>query len=176
MRNVDISAFQMLSEIDKHSETRMHMERVAKKLALCAKELHMPETLLHKCGFWHDLGKGALDPDILYKQGRPTPEEKEHIGLHARFGFEAIKGAGMESEVQEAALHHHDADETSPLFIQVLHLIDIEDALSAPRCYKAAMPLEKVVSILEEEYSHLSEEAVAIFKGHLHQFLSMNRS
>ena len=154
------------------SEAGIHSERVAQKLASCDKDLGMSYQVLYEAGKMHDVGKFRLNYQILYKEGRLTDAERAHVNQHSAFGYEML--SAFSATTRAAALHHHDVDANEALYIQVLHLVDIEDALCNKRCYKAAMPWEKAERILREEAEKMSPAAQRIFWTHIQTFRAMD--
>lgn len=96
----------------------------------------------------HDLGKLTIPMEILNKPGRLTQEEFQIMKSHAVRSYELLKDRReLSAFVKSAVLCHHenvdgsgyplgtDASEQS-LFIRILHVADVYDALIAKRPYK----------------------------------------
>lgn len=116
----------------------------------------------------HDIGKIATPDHILQKPGKLTDEEYDEMKKHAAIGGDIIKETFAdldEPEYQqiayEVARHHHEKwngkgypdglkGEQIPLHARVMAIADVFDAVSAKRCYRDAMPIEKCFSIIEE--------------------------
>lgn len=111
----------------------------------------------------HDIGKVALNQDILYKTARLTSEEKRHVQEHTVFGYKILKEESIVSkEARTISLLHHERldgtgypyglkEEEIPVFPRIVAIADVYDALTSERCYKPAMTNEKAVKILLEE-------------------------
>ena len=97
----------------------------------------------------HDLGKLTIPKDILNKPGRLSPEEYALIKTHPVKSYELLSdNYGISAHVKQAVLLHHEnydgsgyphglyGDEQS-IFVRVLHVCDVYDALTSNRPYKA---------------------------------------
>ncbi|MCI7767577.1 MAG: HD domain-containing protein [Oscillospiraceae bacterium] len=116
----------------------------------------------------HDLGKIAIDDEILRKPGKFTLDEFEIMKTHAAKGAEIIRKIldGAESdEFSEIAVniahYHHEkwngkgypdnlSGEAIPVEARIMALADVFDALVSKRCYKEAMSFERAFGIIEE--------------------------
>ena len=116
----------------------------------------------------HDIGKIATPDSILQKPGKLTDEEFAIMKEHAPRGGEIIKAtfAGLDDKeyqkiAYEVARFHHEKwngrgypeglkGEEIPLHARVMAIADVFDAVSAKRCYRDAMPIDKCFKIIEE--------------------------
>lgn len=117
----------------------------------------------------HDIGKIHISDVILNKPGKLTDEEFEIMKTHTSAGRDLLVHAKeelgesqyLDMAIEMAAYHHEKwngsgypcglkGDEI-PLCARIMAVADVFDALSAKRCYKEAMPLEKAISIIREE-------------------------
>jgi len=124
------------------------------------------ETLF-KATALHDIGKIAIPDNILLKPGRLDEQEFAVIKSHTTIGSEIIRKmrANLSDEVEyleraeEICRSHHEwwngkgypdglAETDIPLTARILAVVDVYDALVSERCYKAALPHEKAVSII----------------------------
>ena len=97
----------------------------------------------------HDVGKIAVDPDILNKPDELTPDEYRHIMTHAVVGPSLIKPFVNDSVV-ETISHHHDhydgggLDQSAtgkdiPLGARILAVADAFQAMTSDRPYRYAL-------------------------------------
>lgn len=118
----------------------------AKKLGLSVKE----RMELVVGALLHDIGKIQIDHNILTKNDRLTDEEYNQIKLHPLYGFEMLKGYGMNEEIYQLALFHHErwdgrgypyglAGEDIPFLSRILSLADTLDAMTGERPYREPM-------------------------------------
>lgn len=116
----------------------------------------------------HDLGKIAIDDEILRKPGKFTAEEFEVMKTHSAKGAEIIRKIldGAESEefadiAVNIAHYHHEkwngmgypdrlSGEDIPVEARIMALADVFDALVSKRCYKDAMSYSRAFGIIEE--------------------------
>ncbi len=104
--------------------------------------------LLVTAALLHDLGKLSIPSEILNKPGRLTPKEYEIMKSHSTKSYELISERWDISSLVKSAvlLHHENVDgtgypqgidgENQTIFIKVLHVADVYDALVSKRPYK----------------------------------------
>ena len=115
----------------------------------------------------HDVGKIAIPDVILQKPGKLTAEEFDVMKTHAAKGGEIIKDTfksmgdeEYEKIAYQVARFHHEkwngkgypeglSRKGIPLCARIMAVADVFDAVSAKRCYRAAMPLEQCFAIIE---------------------------
>ena len=120
----------------------------------------------------HDVGKIGIADAILLKPGKLDTDEFEIMKGHVKIGEEAILNAmslTQEKQFLEYALvlasyHHEKWDgsgyprklkgEDIPLLGRIMAVADVYDALASKRPYKAPMPYETVMDILENDNGH----------------------
>lgn len=116
----------------------------------------------------HDIGKIATPDVILQKPGKLTDEEYEIMKQHSAKGGAIIKETFADIDdveylhiAYEVARYHHEkwngkgypdglAGEEIPIHARIMAIADVFDAVSAKRCYRDAMPLDKCFKIIEE--------------------------
>lgn len=117
----------------------------------------------------HDIGKINIPDGILNKPGKLTPEEFEIMKTHSTAGkrimenaISTVKGENYLKEARNMAAYHHERwdgkgypeglhGEVIPLSARIMAVADVFDALTSPRVYKPAFPLEKALAIITEE-------------------------
>lgn len=116
----------------------------------------------------HDIGKIAIPDYILQKPGRLTDEEYTIMKTHSAIGgkiiketFSGLDDTEYEQIAYEVARFHHEKwngkgypdglkEKQIPLHARIMAIADVFDAVSAKRCYRDAMPIEKCFRIMEE--------------------------
>lgn len=146
----------------KNMETEEHTERVEIYASVIGKNLglktsQMDELLL--AARLHDIGKIAIDEEILQKPGRLTKEEFEVMKTHAEKGYRIINAASELVNVAKCVLTHHErwdgggyplgiAGEEIPLLSRIISVADSFDVMTHERVYKKAMTKEEAVEEL----------------------------
>ena len=116
----------------------------------------------------HDVGKINIPDAVLNKPGKLTDEEFEIMKTHTTAGREimekainTVKGGSYLKEARNMAGYHHERwdgkgypeglhGEVIPLSARIMAVADVFDALTSPRVYKPAFPLEKALEIITE--------------------------
>ncbi|MCI5523003.1 MAG: HD domain-containing protein [Spirochaetia bacterium] len=116
----------------------------------------------------HDIGKISTPDNILQKPGKLTDEEFSIMKMHTIAGSEIIIDSFGNLENKEflntaydVARYHHEKwngkgypeglkEKKIPLCARIMAIADVFDAVSADRCYRAALPLEKCFQIIQE--------------------------
>jgi len=136
----------------------------------------------------HDIGKVGIPDSILLKPGRFEPYEFEIMKQHSVIGAKMLEDSERFPVInagQTIALEHHEKwDGTGypnglkqkeiHLYARIVTVADVFDALSSKRCYKEAMPLEKVLSIMSQDAGvHFDPEIVELLLNNLDKFLAI---
>jgi len=134
----------------KDKSTRGHSERVTKVAIEIAKELNIGRddiVLLQYASILHDVGKIAVEEDILNKPGKLSDYEYERIKIHPVKGEEIIAPVAFLEKVKPIIRYHHERfDGTGypdglrgnsiPLLARILSVADVFDALISERPYR----------------------------------------
>ena len=81
-----------------------------------------------------------------------TPEEKEIMDLHAELGYQLLKNTGLNERVLNLVRNHHKTvAENNDLLGQILSVADIYSALREKRVYKAPLPVNTAMDILDQK-------------------------
>ncbi|PYY08888.1 MAG: hypothetical protein DMG69_12695 [Acidobacteria bacterium] len=159
-----IEALALAIEAKDHT-THDHLQRVRVYAIEVAKELKLPpgETeALHAAALLHDIGKLAVPEHIISKPGRLTPEEFEKMKIHPVVGAEILERVRFPYPVVPIVRAHHEKwdgtgyphglrGEEIPMGARILTAVDFLDALSSDRQYRRAIPLQEVMSRLNQE-------------------------
>ena len=134
------------------SYTYGHSERVASYAEQVARALGFADAELQSIrlgAYLHDVGKMRVPHEILNKPGRLTPEEREVMQMHPLYGLELLASIEFPWDIKPIIRSHHErldgggypdklrGDEV-PLAAQVICIVDVYDALTTTRSYRAA--------------------------------------
>jgi HD-GYP domain-containing protein (c-di-GMP phosphodiesterase class II) len=147
----------------KDSYTRGHSERVTTYAVRLAARLQMPAQevdMLRRLGMLHDVGKIAIDRQILNKPGQLSPEDQEMVRQHPSWGQSIIQPLKLSQGEISIVRHHHErwdglgypdglAGEGIPLPARVISVADAFDAMTSDRPYRNAMGLRDALNELE---------------------------
>jgi len=151
-------------------------------------------TSIVKAAPLHDIGKVGIPDSILYKPGRFSDAEFEIMKKHSQIGADAIAqamqrvkdanpaiaGDGspalafLEVARQIARWHHERWDgggypdqlqgEEIPLAARLMAIADVFDALVSKRVYKAALPIDAAINIIQADSGrHFDPRLVDLF-------------
>jgi HD-GYP domain-containing protein (c-di-GMP phosphodiesterase class II) len=156
----------LAAAIDAKDEyTHGHSYRVAKYSKAIGRNLALKEKDLNDleiAAYMHDLGKIGVAENILGKPGRLTDAEFDAVKQHPSLTNKILEPIHLPRFIMEGAVMHHEridgtgypfglkGDEI-PLFARIIAVADVFDALTSARPYRAAMTVEKAISILKEE-------------------------
>lgn len=141
-----------------HSRRVAEMARVlALRLGLTAEEA----DLLEAAGRVHDIGKVAVDPEVLTKPGKLDEHEWTQMKLHPVHGAEVIERFNAWGEGYRLVRHHHEGwdgtgypdglvAEAIPFGARILAVADTWDALTSDRPYRSGMSHDRALAILKE--------------------------
>jgi len=159
------------------NSTGGHIKRTSMGVRMLIDEMRKDENIelddefcrdVIKAAPMHDLGKIAVDDEILRKPGKFTDEEfakmKEHAAEGAKIVHSILESTDDESfkvVAENVAHYHHERwdgsgypeglkGEQIPLEARIMAIADVYDALVSKRVYKDKMSFEKADSIIME--------------------------
>ena len=147
---------------EKNKREEEHSCRVSKLcenmgIALGLSEYEIKE--LKNVGLLHDIGKIAIEENILNKPGKLTDEEFEEIKRHPEIGYRILNTVDDMPEMARYVLAHHEKwngtgypkglkGEEIPLQSRIITIADSYDAMISERSYRSALPVEAAIKEL----------------------------
>lgn len=141
-----------------------HSINVSILMGIFAKHLSIEKNIIVELttgALLHDIGKIKIPDEILNKPGRFTDEEFKIMKLHSLFSKEILEESGLTGIAVDIAGMHHErldgkgypfgkkGDEISQ-YVRMASIVDVYDALTAERVYKAGMEPIKAFKILKD--------------------------
>ena len=148
----------------KSSFTFEHSDRVSSIALGMAQRMDFTaarQTRLRRAALLHDIGKLAVPNAILDKPGKLTPAEWVIVKQHPEHTLNVLRRVPIFEELAEDAANHHErldgrgyfrglsAGQLTPT-ARILAVADVADALMSARPYRAAMPVEQVLDLVEQ--------------------------
>ncbi len=145
--------------------TGEHCERLASMVKDLGRRLGMEDgelVALERGGYLHDIGKVGIPDAVLLKPGSFTDDEWVIMKRHVEIGYEICSPLRTLQPVLPIIRHHHERLDGSgyplglrgdevPFITRVFQVVDIFDALTNDRPYRAALSEMDALRMLEEE-------------------------
>lgn len=138
---------------EKNMETNEHTQRVTQYALAIGRKLKLKISDLDELalvGSLHDIGKIAVNEEVLLKPGKLTKEEFEIMKTHTEKGYRIINAFSELGNVAKCVLTHHEkwdgsgyplglAEKEIPLMARIINVADSYDVMTSDRIYKKAM-------------------------------------
>src|SRR5690606_13254133 len=123
----------------------------------------------------HDIGKIGIPDSILLKPGPLTDDEWDLMKKHPVYAYEFLNRVAYLRPALDIPLYHHEkwdgsgypaglAGTNIPFAARLFAVIDVWDALTSDRPYRAALPDQEVADyIATNSGSHFDPEVVRVF-------------
>lgn len=142
-----------------------HCQRLARYATALGRSIGLPDhalAALYRGGYLHDVGKVGVPDAILLKRGPLAPDEYEVMKQHTIIGDRLCSHLRSLREVRPIVRSHHERLDGSgypdglsgdgvPLLAQIISVVDVYDALTAPRPYRAPASGDEACAQLERE-------------------------
>ncbi len=146
-------------------DTEGHTERVTDLAIKLARRLGLGEAeLVHvrRGAILHDIGKMAIPDSILLKPGPLTIDEWEIIRQHPRYAYELLSPISYLGQAIDIPHYHHEKwdgsgyptglkDNQIPLHARLFAVIDVYDALTSHRPYRAPWSRQKALDFIRDQ-------------------------
>ena len=159
-------------------ETEGHGRRVAELTVEMAKAFGMQdEELVHirRGAFLHDMGKLGIPDAILQKPAELTKQEWETMCKHPQFAYNMLYPIEYLRMALDIPLNHHEKwdgtgyphglkGEEIPVAARLFTIVDVWDALTSDRPYRAAWSHEEALAYIREQSGrHFDPQIVDLF-------------
>ena len=148
---------------EKNKREELHSNRVSMLCESMGAAMGLPDYRimeLKTVGLFHDIGKIAIDEDILNKRDKLTDEEWEEMKRHSEIGYRILSTANEMSEMAGYVLAHHERWDGNgyprglkgpeiPLESRIISIADSYDAMTSESCYQDIISEEEAVIVLK---------------------------
>jgi len=162
MRNQTIKVI-MHTLHETNPREKLHSERVSKLCRKIGEAMKLDSEVLKELeitGLMHDIGKIAINNDILNKPGKLSDIEYDEIKKHPEISYHILKSADVYTRLAEYVLSHHErwdgkgyprgiSGEEIPLVSRIITVADAYEAMTATRTYKEAFTHEQAIAELK---------------------------
>ncbi len=158
-----------------HSE---HVAYYAKHLASAMGLSKIECEDIYIAGLLHDIGKIGIPDSVLLKPGKLEDEEFTLIKLHSQISGRIIQKLENFSYLESAVKHHHEnfdgsgypdglKGEEIPLYARILSIVDVFDALTTSRTYRASIAFSQTIKIMDDmqKLNKFDPEIYDVFKS-----------
>lgn len=149
---------------EKNRREELHSHRVSELCECMGGALGLPEydvMELKTAGLLHDIGKIAIEENILNKPGKLSEGEWKEIRRHPEIGYRILSTVSDMSDLAEYILAHHERwdgkgyprglkQEEIPIQSRIISIIDSYDAMTSDRSYRSALPEEIALKELKK--------------------------
>jgi putative two-component system response regulator len=147
--------------------TEGHCQRLAAYATALGRALTLSDEdieTLERGGYLHDIGKVGIPDEVLLKRGPLSDREYETIKQHTVIGDRLCGGMRSLTRVRPIIRHHHERLDGSgypdrlagadiPLLPQIMSVVDLFDAVTTTRPYRAAQSAAHACDELRREVS-----------------------
>lgn len=156
-------------------ETQGHTGRTVALAGRLSRALGLDEAAqahLRQGAYLHDIGKLSVPDGLLLKPGPLTPGERAQMQRHVLTGEALVRRIpGMPREVLQVVRSHHErwdgagypdglAGEAIPALARIFSVIDVFDALTHQRPYRAPLGVPGALALIRAEAGRQFDPAV----------------
>lgn len=163
---------------EKNKREEQHSVRVSELCKSMGESLGLTERKIHElkiAGLLHDIGKIAIEENILNKPGKLTSDEVKEIRRHPEIGYRILSTVHEISEIAQYVLLHHEMwngngypkglkGDNIPIESRIIAIADTYDAITSERSYRKALSKEFAVEELKRNSGiQFDSELVDVF-------------
>jgi diguanylate cyclase (GGDEF)-like protein len=149
---------------EKNKREEEHSYRVSELCKAIGQALGLPKHEIEDLkliGLLHDIGKIAIDENILNKPGKLTEDEWKEIKRHPEVAFRILNTVNDISDMAKYVLFHHERwdgngypkglkGEEIPFVSRIISIADAYDAMTSDRSYRSACSQKFAVEELQK--------------------------
>ena len=163
-------------EIVELADVSVHSYNVKVIASIIASEMgldYMERKVISCVGVYHDIGKGYVKQELLYKPVRLNAKELNEIKRHASLGSEYMKrNKHLRGYAEFVLLHHENMDGTGyynlsgdniPLVSRIIRIADYFDAMCTDKTYRDAYTICETLNAMEKDLQKFDPAAFKIF-------------
>ncbi len=143
----------MAALYEKNEREEQHSKRVSALCQCVGRELGLTDQEVKELGIvgiFHDIGKIAIDEQILNKAGILTEDEWKEIMRHPEVGYRLLSAVHDMADIASYVLAHHERwdglgypkgieGEDIPLQARIVAVVDAYDAMASERPYRKSL-------------------------------------
>ncbi|MFA9422865.1 MAG: HD domain-containing phosphohydrolase [Sedimentibacter sp.] len=164
---------------EKNVREKIHSERVSAISKLIGSAMNLDYSTVKEiemAGLLHDIGKIAVDENILNKEGKLNDDEYDKIKKHPESSYQILKSINAYAGLAEDVLSHHERwdgkgyprrlkGEDISLVARIISVADAYEAMTADRSYRLAMTREEAMKELKKHAgTQFDAQIIAIFE------------
>jgi len=148
---------------EKNASEKIHSEKVSLISRKIGEAMNLDYDTLKEIeisGLMHDIGKIAINQNLLNKPGKLTESEYEEIKRHPEISYQILKSLDAYSPLAEYVLSHHERwdgkgyprgleGERIPLISRIIGIADSYEAMISGRLYRKAISNEQAIRELK---------------------------
>lgn len=163
---------------EKNPREERHSKRVSELCQRIGVAMGLSETEINKLkvsGLLHDIGKIAIEEQVLNKPGRLTDQEWNEIKRHPDIGYRILSSSLEMMEIAQYILFHHERfdgtgyprglkREEIPLLSRIIAVADAYDAMTNARTYKKALDKDAAIKeLIQNKGTQFDPHIVDVF-------------
>lgn len=158
LNNIYLNLYNLSETEDSHSR---NVAKLCRKIGLALNLDDSTNKLLERAGFLHDIGKIAIDYNILKKPGKLNKSEYKEVKRHSGLGFKILSFFKKYENIAEYVLYHHERVDGNgypkgligdhiPLISRIIFIADAFDAMTSFSYYKKTLTVDEAVEEIKK--------------------------
>lgn len=163
---------------EKNKREEQHSHRVSEYCSYLGRAMKLADGEIQElktAGLLHDIGKIAIDENILNKPGKLSEDEWEELKRHPEISYRILSSVNDMSEIADYVLSHHERWDGNgypkglkgkeiPMKSRIIGVVDAYDAMTSERSYRSALSKEVAMEeLIKNAGTQFDAEIVKIF-------------